>query len=172
MWEKQRKPSLPKEWSEDLWNDIFGSPWFRLIVDRYRFRSKTSDTTRALGEPGDVTDVSVAFQSDDTRPISHIEREYFGRLDHLDAVDPASGIPVTLSWNTDRQMIGAHEWWHWGTEQIPRKGVYGWVNPVQLDNGVRLGVILAPTVLVRHSSSGCSCDQRCLAPIRWSSMLE
>jgi hypothetical protein len=24
MWKKQRNPSLPKEWSEDFWNDIFG----------------------------------------------------------------------------------------------------------------------------------------------------
>jgi hypothetical protein len=62
-----------------------------------------------------------------------ITREYFGRLGHLDASNPASDMRVSLSWETDRQWVGAHEWWHWGTAIVPRKGVYGYVNPVEYD---------------------------------------
>lgn len=152
MWKKQRKSSLPKEWSEALWNDIFGSPWFRLIVEGYRFRAETSDTTRVLGEPGrashvtdvsdDESDVSDKFSSYGSRSKSYVTREYFGRLGHLDASNPASSMPVRLSWQTQHQMVGVHEWWHWGHAIIPRKSVYGWVNPVQRDDGVSLGVIL------------------------------
>ena len=76
-----RRSSRPKGWSEDLWNGIFRSSMFKLIVDRYRFLSKTSDTTRVLGEPGDV---SFASKTHSFRSISLITREYFGRLGHLD----------------------------------------------------------------------------------------
>jgi hypothetical protein len=152
MWKKQRKSSLPSKWSEDLWNGIFGSSMFQLIVDGYRFKAETSDITRVLGEPGrashvtdlsdDESDVSDEFKSYGSRSESHITREYFGRLGHLDASNPASSMHVTLSWETMPQMVGAHEWWHWGYAIIPRKGVYGWVNPVQLDNSVKLSIIL------------------------------
>ena len=75
-----RKSSRPTGWSEDLWNDIFASSMFKLIVDRYRFLSKTSDATRVLGEPGDV---SFASKSHGFRSISLITRQYFGRLGHV-----------------------------------------------------------------------------------------
>ena len=102
---------------------------FKLIVDRYRFLSKTSDTTRVLGEPGDV---SFASKSHSFRSISLITREYFGRLSHLDDSHPASAMRFRLSLNTDRVMIGAQEWWHWGTATVPSKGVYGMVTPIEL----------------------------------------
>ena len=138
-----RKSSGPKGWTEDLWKGVFRSSTFKLIVDRYRFLSKTSDTTRVLGEPGDV---SFASKSHGFRSISLITREYFGRLGHLDESHPASTMRVRLSWNTDRLMIGAQEWWHWGTATVPSKGVYGMVTPIELSEPYASPVSLSITL--------------------------
>ena len=47
-----RKSSGPKGWTEDLWKGVFRSSTFKLIVDRYRFLSKTSDTTPGARRTG------------------------------------------------------------------------------------------------------------------------
>jgi hypothetical protein len=146
MWKKQRKPLLPTKWSEDLWNSIVGSPALRVIVDGYRLEAKMSDYTRVLGEPGRASRLTDLIDGEDdesgvsdehgargSRSKSYITREYFGRLGHLGASNPASDMRVRLSWETARQWVGAHEWWHWGTAIVPRKGVYGYVNPVEYD---------------------------------------
>jgi hypothetical protein len=41
-------------------------------------------------------------------------------------------------------MVGDHEWWHWGTAIVPRKGVYGYINPVDAyqDGSVTLHINL------------------------------
>jgi hypothetical protein len=137
MWALQRKSTLPREWSEDLWTAIFGAGFFRLIVDRFHFKVETRATNRVLGEPG--RDESEFCGS---RSKSSIRREYFGRLGHLDTSNPASSMLVHLSWETMPQMVGAHEWWHWSSETVPREGVYGWVNPVQLGTYVTLDIVL------------------------------
>jgi hypothetical protein len=154
MWKKQRKSSLPNKWSEDLWNGIFGSSTFQLIVDGYRLTAERSDLTRQLGEPGPrhVTDLSDnesvvndEFASYGSRSTSSISREYYGRLGHLDASHPASSMHVALSWETMPQNVGAHQWWHWGTALVPRKGVYRYVNPIEGDqygSAVRLSIKL------------------------------
>lgn len=139
MWKKQLKSSLPIELSEELWNNIFGSSTFKLIVDRYHFRSETSDITRILGEPGDIGPV---YKSDNTNSISYIKREYYGKLAHLHSDNLATSIHVTLSLNTNRQNLGSQEWWHWGSASVPNIGVYGYVNPVQTNGSVRLSIAI------------------------------
>jgi hypothetical protein len=138
---RSNRKDLPKVWSRELWDRIFGATFqrFHLVVEHFDFEAKVSDTTRILGEPGEA---SVAFVSDDTKPIRDITHRYFGRLAQLDEAHPAFGIGVSLAWETTRQMRGAQEWWHWGSAAIPRLGVYGWISPVQEYDFVSLHITL------------------------------
>lgn len=155
MWLKQQRPSLPTKWSENLWNGIFGSPWFRLIVDGYQFKEERSEITRRmLTEPGAR---HVDWSNEETygsRSNSSITREYFGRLNHLGASHPVSDMQVKLSWQTARQMVGTHEWWHWGTAIVPREGVYGCVSPVEMAEEYATPVSLHIRLGTDESSEG------------------
>ena len=46
----------------------------------------------------------------------------------------------------DRLMIGAQEWWHWGTATVPSKGVYGMVTPIELSEPYASPVSLSITL--------------------------